>query len=163
MVKKINQDRFWLNVRPEGTCWVWTGVRDKDGYGQFVVNGKNQRAHRIAWAEVNGPIPDGMLICHTCDNPPCVEVSHLFMGTCKDNLHDAALKGRMPGAYDDRKVILSELLQGNQYAKGYHHTDETKAKISLAGKGHPVSEKSREAARINMTKYNESRKNKEVT
>ena len=55
----------------------------------------SRRAHRVAWFEANGPIPDGMEVCHSCDNPPCENVDHLFLGTHRENMHDAIQKGRI--------------------------------------------------------------------
>ena len=78
-------------------CLEWTGHRDKDGYGDIGIKGANKRAHRVAWEEVYGPIPMGMKVCHHCDNPPCIDVEHLFVGTTKDNSQDASSKGRLAG------------------------------------------------------------------
>lgn len=74
-------------------CLVWTGGKAK-GYGVRKYQGRQQYVHRIAWMEAHGPIPPGMIICHRCDNPPCYNVEHLFMGTYSDNNFDAAKKGR---------------------------------------------------------------------
>lgn len=92
-----DKKRFWSNVDvcSEDECWEWTGGRTGAGYGAFDLKGKKYLAHRIAWFLENGPIPDGMLICHDCDNPPCKNVNHFFLGTSKDNTVDAAKKGRM--------------------------------------------------------------------
>ena len=75
-------------------CIEWTGARDPN-YGNRKVDGVMWKAHRYAWAEANGPIPDGMMVLHSCDNPPCVNVDHLFLGTNMDNLRDASRKGRL--------------------------------------------------------------------
>ena len=79
-------------------CIEWSGSLNSQGYGRLVIRGKEYRAHRIVWEETNGPIPDGMCVCHHCDNPPCVNVEHLFLGTPKDNTRDAQQKGRIPTA-----------------------------------------------------------------
>jgi len=78
----------------ENPCLVWTGTHDAAGYGRMKQGRKQRIAHRVAWEMANGPIPDGMYICHHCDNPPCVDVSHLFLGTPADNMHDMDRKGR---------------------------------------------------------------------
>ena len=75
-------------------CVEWTGSLDSHGYGLKRIDGRLQLVHRLAWAEVHGTIPDGMLICHHCDNSACYNVAHLFCGTYSDNLHDAWNRGR---------------------------------------------------------------------
>jgi hypothetical protein len=88
--------RFWSKVDRRGPddCWEWQGARDRDGYGQIMVNYRRKRAHRLAWEIVAGPIPAGMFVCHHCDNPPCVNFAHLFLGTVDDNNRDMRDKGR---------------------------------------------------------------------
>lgn len=75
-------------------CIEWTGARNVKGYGARQWRGHVRRAHRVAWEEANGPIPDGMMVLHRCDNPPCVNVAHLFLGTAADNTADMIAKGR---------------------------------------------------------------------
>jgi hypothetical protein len=94
--------KFWLNVskvQADTSCWEWTGPRDHYGYGRLRFHGLEWKAHRFAYAHLVGPIPEGLHICHHCDNPPCVRPSHLFPGTQTDNVQDAVAKGRvaMPG------------------------------------------------------------------
>lgn len=86
--------RFWQRVDKSGDCWLWMGARDRDGYGQFSIGPKQSKAHRFAYEIEYGPLPAGRLVCHTCDNPPCVRYHHLFLGTNEDNLKDMARKGR---------------------------------------------------------------------
>lgn len=89
---------FWPNVDASGgvhACWPWQGNRNDNGYGRLFVNGRYEYVHRIALAlSLSRPIADGMLACHTCDNPPCCNPLHLFEGTNADNLHDKAVKDR---------------------------------------------------------------------
>jgi len=81
---------------PNG-CRNWIGTILRSGYGQMKVGKTKKVAHRVAWETANGPIPPGMCICHHCDNPRCINVSHLFIGTHADNMADMAAKGRAPG------------------------------------------------------------------
>lgn len=90
-----SESRFWSKVDKSGECWVWMASRLPWGYGQFGVAGRTSaRAHRVSWEMAYGPIPDGLLVLHRCDNPPCVRPDHLFLGTARDNLLDAIAKGR---------------------------------------------------------------------
>jgi hypothetical protein len=90
-------DRIARRSKRVGECLIWTGVVSQDGYGQIGIGrGKSYRTHRIAWELVNGPIPEGRLVCHSCDMPLCVNVEHLFLGTPKDNTRDMLEKGRRP-------------------------------------------------------------------
>ena len=77
-------------------CIEWTGKRWPAGYGYLYVEGKITYAHRDAWITKHGPIPKGLQILHTCDNPPCVNLEHLFVGTQSDNMKDKVDKGRCP-------------------------------------------------------------------
>ena len=80
-------------------CWLWTGGLQGKGYGQFY-DGDHRAvgAHRYSWEIANSrPIPAGMQVMHSCDNPPCVNPAHLSVGTCKDNLTDCGDKGRRRG------------------------------------------------------------------
>lgn len=75
-------------------CWIWQGSTNNIGYG-FIRDGKNMRtAHRVSYEEHIGPIPYGMCVCHTCDNPLCINPNHLWLGTRKQNSRDMIVKGR---------------------------------------------------------------------
>ncbi len=90
------KERFWSKVNKTDTCWEWIGVKNKDGYGITEINRKTYRAHRASWEIHYGEIPKGMYVCHHCDNPPCINPNHLFLGTQKDNIHDMLKKERRP-------------------------------------------------------------------
>jgi len=79
---------------PNSGCLLWFGPTTGSGYGALGVNGKTELAHRLNWQRHNGPIPAGMFLCHKCDTPQCIEPTHLFLGTQKDNLRDRNSKGR---------------------------------------------------------------------
>lgn len=85
---------FWLKVNKTDGCWNWSACRDKQGYGEFRFKMKKYKAHRFSWKVSFGDIPKGILVCHKCDNPSCVNPQHLFLGTQLDNIRDMVAKGR---------------------------------------------------------------------
>jgi hypothetical protein len=89
-------ERFWSKVdrQAESDCWEWQADRQTTGYGRFTFDGKVRKAHRMAYALAVGPIPEGMQVLHRCDNPPCCNPAHLWLGTMKDNMADREAKGR---------------------------------------------------------------------
>ena len=76
-------------------CWMWTGPRSVHGRAILRSKGRSKYAYRVVWEELIGPIPDGLMCCHKCDEPACVNPEHIFLGTAKDNMRDAADKGRL--------------------------------------------------------------------
>lgn len=87
-------EKFFIRIPITG-CWLWEGGAQQHGYGKFTVKGKPRWAHRVAWELYKGPIPKGLSVLHKCDVPACVNPDHLFLGTAKDNVHDAIAKKRM--------------------------------------------------------------------
>ena len=81
---------------PNG-CWEWTKAKDYDGYGITTYNGKIVGAHRLSYLSFNGPIAQGLFVCHSCDNPSCCNPSHLWLGTNQENQIDNRDKGRKCG------------------------------------------------------------------
>lgn len=98
-VKKVMPTHlyFWKYAERKGIddCWPWRGTCDQNGYGRVVFMTEKFKAHRVSYEMANGPIPDGLIIRHKCDNPNCVNPNHLEAGTQKDNMQDASKRGRL--------------------------------------------------------------------
>src|SRR5713101_6666491 len=108
---------IWNLYTVVGECWIWQGNLSDRGYGHFWFGGKDGRplrAHRISWELTNGPIPAGILVCHKCDNPPCIRPQHLFLGNESDNIRDSLKKGRKPGKakLTPKDVLVIRSLKG---------------------------------------------------
>jgi hypothetical protein len=95
---KPDEQRFWSKVDKTGDCWIWTAGKNQDGYGLFCTGPRSgmqhHPAHRYAWELTHGEITDGQWVLHRCDNPPCVNPAHLFLGNARDNVDDMHAKQR---------------------------------------------------------------------
>jgi len=108
------EQRFWRMVEKAEGCWLWAGGKRPNGYGQISEGGKGSRslsAHRLSYELHHGPIPPGLVVMHSCDNPSCVNPDHLSVGTYKENTQDMIAKGRKrtvaPLGAENGKSILS--------------------------------------------------------
>jgi hypothetical protein len=93
------EERFWNQVLKSEECWEWQGPVNENGYG--ILSGPTRihlKSHRVAWELMFGEIPEGMCVCHSCDNPKCVKPDHLFLDTHAGNMKDKARKGRSKSA-----------------------------------------------------------------
>lgn len=100
-------DRFNSKVKPKGSCLEWQASRFSSGYGQFFADGKNHRAHRWLYEHVNGKLSDGLVVRHTCDNPACVNIEHLEVGTQRDNINDKVRRGRQLRGENHGRALLT--------------------------------------------------------
>lgn len=136
---KTVTERFWSKVDKTGKngCWIWTAsLVGENGYGFFRISkGEGcMPAHRYSYTLSNGVIPKGMLVCHTCDNPQCVNPNHLFLGTHKDNALDREAKGRGQKTTSkltekEATIIKSSNLSQSELSKQYRVSRRTIASI----------------------------------
>lgn len=131
---------FWDNVDVSagpGACWPWLRGTNPDGYGQMSYKGKVWLTHRLAWTLDNGPIPDGLCILHSCDNPPCVNPAHLRPGTKANNAHDRDERGRRTppkGVTNGRAKLDDDKVRDMRrlYATGWYTQAELGALFGVA-------------------------------
>lgn len=103
------ETRYWSKVDKTDGCWNWTGAVTSAGYGSFAVittpKPKMVSAHKVAWEWANGPVPEGLVLMHSCDNRRCVRLDHLSVGSVNDNNRDMANKGRAARKLTDVEVL----------------------------------------------------------
>jgi hypothetical protein len=100
----VSAERFWAKVEKTDGCWLWQGTKTTFGYGVF----SGRPAHRVAYALTHGPIPDGLCVRHSCDNPPCVNPAHLSVGTLADNRADCVARNRQAKGSVNGRAKLTE-------------------------------------------------------
>lgn len=88
------EKKFWNKIEKTDSCWLWHGTRGISGHGQVRHNGRPDLAHRVSYMIHKGPIPEGMVVRHKCDNPPCVNPYHLELGSAADNMRDKMIRNR---------------------------------------------------------------------
>lgn len=110
LFRESDIQRFWSKVQKgePDQCWPWTAGCFSEGYGSFCLNGEELRAHVIAYALTIGIWPSGLVIRHTCDNPSCVNPTHLIEGTTADNVHDMMERGRIARGEQSGQCKLSD-------------------------------------------------------
>jgi hypothetical protein len=124
--------RFWAKVlvKEPDECWEWQAGKTAFGYGRMGVAGHRlMLAHRISWELANGPILDDLKVLHRCDNPPCVNPAHLFLGTTGDNNRDCDAKGRRErrGSHNGRAILDEDLVERIRWE---HYRGQTQAALA---------------------------------
>ena len=106
-------DYFWSRLEKSTNCWLYQGFLDKSGYGYHNFCNKKWKAHRQAYFLTHGEFDSNFDVCHTCDNPPCCNPDHLWLGKAYDNIHDMLNKGRHPGVVGERNpraILTNEIV-----------------------------------------------------
>ncbi len=143
-------DRFWSKVNKGPKCWEWQACCTTYGYGVIWWGKTHKLAHRVVYEMGHGTIPQGMHICHKCDNPPCVRPSHLFLGTPKDNHQDSYRKGRravgamLPQSKLTEKDVKEILIDTRKYidiGKSYNINPGTVSSIKYKIRWKHIKEK----------------------
>ena len=164
------EERFFQKVNKTDSCWLWTGSLNSRGYGCLAVNRKTVSAHRYSYAIHKGEIPEGLIICHSCDVPACVNPDHLWAGTFADNMKDMVDKDRhgetsrkqthcrKGHSFEEFEPLVYIKKQGRQIGKEYRICKECKRINDSKRKGKNL-ESMREYNRKNKEKLNEQQRN----
>lgn len=171
MPKDISrEERFFQKVNKTDSCWLWTGALNARGYGSLATDTKTMSAHRYSYIIHKGEIPDGLIICHTCDVPSCVNPEHLWAGTYSENTRDMFDKGRQGTSnrkkdgcrkghsFDEFEPLVYVKKQGRQVGKEYRICRECKRINDSKRVGKNIESMS-EYNRANRDKLNEQKRN----
>lgn len=131
MSKWMTPEKFWSKVDKGDRCWIWNGPIGKSGYGVVGYQYRSWSAHRLAWFFTFGDIPEGMCVCHSCDNKNCVNPNHLWIGTYAQNSHDMVTKGRSA-----KGVKSASKLYPNKLERGDHHWSKRMPEKTRKGSAH---------------------------
>lgn len=130
--------RFWSKVQKGDGCWIWTAAVNTYGYGMISIKLRPRLAHRYSYELVNGPIPPGLLACHTCDNHRCVRPDHIFLGSHADNSADMVRKGRSPkGDASGPRVHRERMRRGVDHSNAKLTEDQVREIRRGAAQGVP--------------------------
>lgn len=131
-ISEKDKARFWakVDIRGEDECWEWTATKTLKEYGRIRIGGKFSLSHRVSFVIAHSEIPIGMFVCHSCDNPSCVNPAHLWIGTNYDNVQDMIRKGRNSKG-ENHKAILRRVA-----ARGDRHGTKTHPESVIRGKHH---------------------------
>lgn len=128
------QDRFWPKVDKRGPdeCWPWLASVTSNGYGKILVNGRLEPAPRVSFVLAHGEIPAGLWVLHRCDNPPCVNPAHLYVGSPEDNNRDRIVRGRFRGNPDPwackRRLTAEQVEEIRAFGNPHRHARSELAK-----------------------------------
>lgn len=144
---------FESRVNKTSTCWLWTGSRTGHGYGTLRRDGQYLQAHRYSWMQANGPIPEGLVVCHRCDVKLCVRPSHLFLGTKAENNHDRHAKGRDATGDSNGSRTRPETLP-----RGAFHWRRKAPELAATGERHGMAKLTEDDIRAIRARSHERRK-----